>query len=218
MIVSEFIDTDIPKLKPSNTREQAMALMIECRCSHLPVFSNKKFIGTISFSALKGNDTLETVEDFKDDILHEYVSHEALITDILPFFVAAQSNVIAVLNRENKFLGMIHLHSVIKQISNFTFFKEVGATLVIEQTIKKYSISEIGKICESCNLQILGLFTEIINSEVLHITLKLNGDDHQTLIETFERFGYKIVKQYFTDKRHELLSQRFKELQRFIEI
>jgi acetoin utilization protein AcuB len=62
-----------------------------------------------------------------------------------------------------------------------------------------YSLSEIAQIIESNDTKILSLYVKTIKTtDKINVTIKVNHTDISAVIQTFERYNYKI-KDTFSD-------------------
>ena len=67
-------------------------------------------------------------------------------------------------------------------------------------TIHDYCLSEIAQIVESNNAKILSLFVNTIEaSTAISITIKVDVTDMASIIQTFERYDYKIKASFLSE-------------------
>lgn len=72
--VREVMSTDVYRVAPGTSIEEAMALVTESRCRHLPVIANEQLVGLVSIG-----DLVKAMLDEKDFVikeLHKYIKGE----------------------------------------------------------------------------------------------------------------------------------------------
>jgi hypothetical protein len=89
---------------------------------------------------------------------------------------------------------------------------------VIQKGIKDYSFSEITQITESNNANILGIFISKIENDVAQITVKLSPSGINEIIQSFRRYGYKIISEHREDNFNKNLRDRSKYLDKYMNI
>ena len=84
--------------------------------------------------------------------------------DVLEVFAKNHTNLVPILDENNKYVGYYEIEDVIKFFHETTFLKEQGAIIIVSKNTVDYSMSQIVQIVESNNGKLLGLF--ISNSDV----------------------------------------------------
>lgn len=103
----------------------------------------------------------------------------------------------------------------------FTELTEMERSLIIlEIPIKDYVLTEIARIVESNNAQVMSLsVVPISGGTYFLVSIKLNVTDISTLLRSFERFNYKVV--YYFMKEGEInnaYKNRLEELMYYLEM
>lgn len=96
-------------------------------------------------------------------------------------------------------------------------FTELSLTenslIILEVSLKDYTLTDIARIVESNNAHITALNTmPISGGELLLVSLKLDTDDVTVLLRSFERFNYEVVYYFMregevTDRQKERLDE-----------
>lgn len=69
-----------------------------------------------------------------------------------------------------------------------------NSLIVLEVPLKDYTLTEIARIVESNNVQVMSLSVlPISGGSVLLISIKLNVMDATSVLRSFERFDYNVV-------------------------
>ncbi|MBL7773099.1 MAG: hypothetical protein JNM95_09570 [Chitinophagaceae bacterium] len=220
MNISSLISYDLPVLSLNDSGERALLLMQEYRVFHLPLVQRDNYIALISEDDLLDWDTPE------EPLSHaEFVNFRPFILENQHPFDAAKSarennlSVVPILNVQNHFLGIVTIEKLFDFVTDNNAIKEPGAILILEQEQRNYSISEIGRICESNNINILSSSLKTIDhTGLIWITIKLNSNDIQSLVATFERFNYHVVEMFSSDHSEQDLKDHLDSFMRYMDI
>ena len=122
------------------------------------------------------------------------------------------------LDEENHYLGYVELNEIIALFNETPFLSEAGNIIVIQKGIKDYSFSEIVQIVESNSANILGSFISKLENDIVQITIKLSPSGINEIIQSFRRYGYKIISEHREDNFNKNLRDRSKYLDKYMNI
>lgn len=198
MIAEELINRKIPPLKVTDTADQAKRWMEELRLPQLAVMNGQEYVGLISEDLIfQHNDLsilLSEITLFGQDI---YVLNFQHFYDILKVALDNNLQVVAVLDEDHKFIGVITVDSTIAAFAQ-SAVQEPGGIIVLSLNERDYSLTEISRLVESNDSKILSSYVCPDRSDPLKIklTIKLNRNDISRVVATFERFDYRIVAKF----------------------
>ena len=214
----ELITDIIPPLVHNDTGEKALIWMEEFKVSHLPVLKNGEFVGLLSESDVldKLNDK-DTLDSLFDHLPRLYVLSDFHIYEVLSRMSDAQATVMPILDKNEKYLGCVSNHEILKKLAATSSIKEQGGILVIECNKKDYSMSQIAQIVESDNAKILSsyIFSKIESTEI-EITLKINQLDLTRIMRSFQRYDYTIKASYQTKLNDNDVQWRYDVLMNYL--
>lgn len=216
MFIKDYISKDYPAFNSSDSIEEANEIAKEFGYTH--VFVKKKGIyqGALSQSFLEqspeGNLASLAIHLEKFAILDD-----SSILDSIKLFHTFDSNVIPVINKEEKYLGYFSCDDIFNEFSKYPLFSENGAVLVVQTNERNYSMTEICKIVESNNAKMYGCYISAFLGDDLQVTLKISSENLSSIDETFERYGYSVVHKYYDDEKEDLLKDRFGFFQKYLE-
>ncbi|NQW35896.1 MAG: CBS domain-containing protein [Flavobacteriales bacterium] len=215
----EYISTDIDALKLNDSIKKAKSIFATCTLSHLPVVEKSYLIGLLS------ENDIQVIEDENDkielhqDLIQQFrIPHTALWIDLLKQFVAFQSNILPVVDKDQLYLGYYDLNDVLRQFLETPFLNEDGILLVVEKNTTDYSFSEISQIVESNDAHLLGALVTKRDVDTVQITLKISNHDINNTIQTFRRYNYNVIAENLEDKYLEQLKNRSEYLQKYLNI
>lgn len=220
MKTTQLISDTLPTLKTSDTGSHALQLMNDFHVQHLAVVDEKKLLGLISEEIILNHhhdeDVVGSYELLNNKI---YVIDEEHIFELLKIAFDSKLTIVAVLDKDKKFLGVVTRFNMINYFVTETDLTAPGSILVLDVAEKNYSMAEIARIVEGENARIIGSFIGT-SQETKHttITLKLNVEDLQPLIQAFERFSYVVLESYQEPEYFDNLKDRYDSLMNFLNV
>ena len=202
MLTKDLINNNIPRLQLQDSVGKALQLINDFRISHLPVVSEKTFLGLISEDDLLDaeNDKL-TIEVLQNGFLNAAVPGNVHFLNAVSNSIRFDTTVIPVVINENEYLGVITINDLLKMLGNFAGADEIGGIVVLEMERSQFSISEISRIVESNDCTILHLNTTIDSvTGLLTVTLHINKREIASIISSFERYEYDVVYSFGNEK------------------
>jgi acetoin utilization protein AcuB len=201
MLAKDLISDVIPALKTSDTGLDALNWMEAFRVSHLPIVNDRIFLGLISDTYIYDlNSAKEPLGNHRLSLMKPYVISHQHIYDVIEIASRLKLSIVPVLDPEKEFLGVITQHDLMHRFSELIAAHTPGGIIQIEVGARDYALSEMARIVEDSDSKILSLYAsqDPVGSQ-LFITIKLNRTDMQSVINGFERYGYKIRAEYGAD-------------------
>ena len=126
---------------------------------------------------------------------------------------------IPVLNNEDKYIGNITLAYLMKVIAEMSVVSDQGGTIELELNANDYSLSEIARIVEMNDAKILGSFiTSHPDSTKIQFTFKVNRIDLRPILQTFERYNYRVTASFDSGGHDDDLRDRFDSFMNYLNI
>lgn len=195
------------------------SLFNETTYSHFPIVKNKQLIGLVSETDMQGiTEDNKELKDFQLLFSLFFTEENNNLLEILKVFALNETNLIPVISIQKEYLGYYDLIDVLHVYRNTPFLNNEGSILILEKEIRDYSFSEICQIVESDNGKILGVFISESNSTSVKITLKFSSQDVNEIIQSFRRYGYKVLSNHKEDYYLEELKNRTNYLQKYLNI
>ena len=226
MTIAEIINHDLPVLKLTDTVGNALNWMEENRIGQLVVVDAGKYAGIVSEEILMGyNEDMELTDvmlQFSEISLFDYqhiYESLGLISKYNSGGVPLQ--VIAVINEEETFVGIITASEVYTKFGELLGSQESGAVLVISIKNRDYSLAEISRLVESDNAKILSSYftgNTYFNNESANLTLKINRESITSIVATLERFGYTVEASYAHEPVESIEQERYNMLMKYLSV
>lgn len=221
MIAEDFINHMIPPLKGTDDAHKAIVWLEEFRCQYMPVVDDSKLLGFISEDIiLETNDIDKEVSQFNLVGKNCYVHLDTHFYDILKIAADNKLHVVAVLNDEQNYAGVITIQDTLTSFAQTAAVQLPGGILVLSMNYVDYSLSEISRLIEENHAKILSsiIKEDPLDAGKIRLTVKLNEQDMSRIVATLERFGYKVIGRYQETKPIENEKERIDMLLRYLDI
>jgi hypothetical protein len=141
-----------------------------------------------------------------------------VVISVLELFAKNQTTVLPIIDDEKKYTGYYEIEDIIQLFSEFPFLSEYGGVVVIGKDIDNFSMGQVAQIVESNGIQVLGLLVSKFDKHKVEITVKINMDVTDGLIQSFRRYGYEIVNALDEDSYLKTLKERAAHLSKYMDI
>lgn len=219
MIASELISDLLTPLMTSDTGEEALTLMSVNHIKHLPIVNDTMLLGVISEEDILSNDLNEPIGSYNLTLSQAYAFDNEHLFEVMSKMAVNNLTTIPVIDNDENYLGLITQENLLQFYASSFSFTEPGSILVLETSKRQYSLAEISRIVESENAAILSSFlTSEKDSTSVLITLKINRQDINHIIKTFQRYDYHI-KGSFSEKEYvDGLRERYDSLMSYLNV
>ncbi len=217
----EFINNLIPPLKFTDKVKMALSWMEEIRTNVLPVVEEGQFRGLITDEMIYNINNPElTIREVELKAVNCYVFKDKHIYDVLRVASEFQTNMVAVVDRENHYHGVVTLEDAIAAFADSIAIQAQGGVLVLSMLMTDYSLYEIARVVESENSKILSSFitNDPLDESKIKLTLKVDQLELRHIKATLERFGYKVIDHYQEEMGVSGEQDRLDNLLRFLDI
>ena len=220
MIASQLIIDLLPPLKPSETFGKALLWMSEFKVAHLPVVNKNEFIGIISEEdALDINMEEMSIEDSSIIMQNVFTYEYHHIFEVMKKMADNHLTIMPILDKKDNYIGSTTLSHLMTIASNTTSIKEPGGVIVLAVNSKDYSLAQISQIVESNNARILSSYiTSSEDTTEIEVTIKINKKELGAILQTFNRYDYKVIETYQKDEDFDDLQNRFDNLMNMLDL
>ena len=220
MRAGDLISDEIPTLEGSDNALFAMQLLDEYKMKQLPVVDGNEYLGLISEDAVLDAEDPETpLRNYGVRLQPVYVNHDQHAYDIVRAAAQFQLSAVPILGPDNKYLGVVSVYCLVRELSQMAAVNETGGILVLELDQSDYSLTEIARIVESNDAKILSAnVTSSPDSKKMEVTLKVNRTHMDGIIQTFLRFDYTISASYHESSVDDMMKNRYEELMRYLNL
>ena len=218
MRAEELISEIIPPLKYNETGERAIDWMNELRVSHLPVVNGTEYIGLISENEIYDMaDPSLKISDCFVNLPKPFIPADRHVYEVMKMIADLKITVVPILDENNHYLGCTDMLYLMSQITAVNSIKEPGSIVVLQMNTHDYSLTQLARMVEENNAKVLSSFiTSKPDTTEIEVTLKINSDNIDRIIQTFQRYDYTVKATYQKGPYQDDLKQRYDELMNFL--
>ncbi len=220
MNASKLITEEILPLSLNDTASEALSRMNEYKVSHFPVAHKGRFIGVISEKDIYNHENFESVLQ-KEFIYFDnyYVNEQQYVYDVMKLAVSQKLSIISVVDNEGLYVGCITQSDIISFFAKSMSVDSPGGIIVLDVSINDYSLTEIANIVESNNAKVLSSYiVSKVNSSMLEVIIKVSKLELNSLLQTFERYGYQINASFGEEINYDDIKENYASLINYLNI
>lgn len=220
MLAGDLIQGDIPVLHLSDHVSTALNFFDDYKLNQIPVLGPKGFLGLIEEESVLDAPVNAHLEDLQNCFSKERILDEQHLFDALSFFKNGKLSLLPVVDKDDKYLGCIHSGELLQKTCEWLKVNEPGGLIHIEVTIVDYSLAQIAQIVEGNGAKILSslCLPHTSNPNMMEVLIKINQDELSGIIQTFERYQYKIIASFHKNIYQKGLDDRFDSFIRYLNI
>ena len=220
MLNKEIISAAIPSLHLNDPVSQALDLMADFHVTHLPVVAGDKLAGLVS------EEDLLNVEDDNTLLLQLQPGFSKIAAHADAFFYEAVQLVnengltlIPVVAQDSEYTGAIVATDLLRQLGRVSGVNDTGGIIVLEMEKVSFSFTEISKLVETNDAQIIQLNTySDAPSGNFYITLRINKAEISDIVATFQRYEYQVKYGFGEELYENELRNNYDHLMNYLNI
>ncbi len=219
-MIIDLLSDVIPALHKTDTGTNALNWMDVFKVSHLPVVDGSEYLGLVSEQEIYDMNNPDDAIDSQIQVMtRPFIYDNQHIIEAMQPFAENNLSVLPVLDVEDKYLGVITLPDLSHELAQM-MAAEKGAIIVLEMSVRDYSLSQISQIVEGNDTKIVSLFVQNHSqTDNIYVTIKFNRTDISPVIQTFERYSYRIVQVFSSDREFDsMLEDRYNSFMKFLSI
>ena len=220
MLVNELISNDMEPLRCSDAFSKAAELMAEFKVSHIPIVENDRYLGLISEEDLLELSDLECNPKSKNKpCVKPSITADKHCFEAMKLMGTHELTILPVVDQNEQYEGYVSLVDLAHGFSQMGSLTEPGGILILELNVNDYSLTEIARLIESNDAKVLSTYiTSHTDSMKLELTLKINRTDLSPIIQTFNRYNYKVLASYHENENEKDLKKRFDSFMNYLNI
>jgi CBS domain containing-hemolysin-like protein len=218
MEIHDLIINDVTPLSIKDSVKRAQSIFSRMTYSHIPVMDEEMYIGCVAETDAHCFENDQDMADVRYSFVAFQVDLKTHWLDILKAFAQHHTNIMPVLDQDNKYLGYYELHDIMERFIDAPFLYESGNVIVVSKGSTDYSFSEISQIVESNDAKIYGLFISGHRDHLTEITVKINSANLNAVLQTFRRYSYEVLSSIEDDSYLDALKERSDYLDKYLNI
>ena len=220
MFIKEYISDDIPTLDKDRSFLFSMTLMDELKISCLPVVEGGVYKGLLPEDIVYELDLFsQSIRECEHLLKPISLTDDKTIFDALNIFVQEKTDLIPVIDNNERYLGVISQSGLLKALSNLTASEYEGRTLILTMNYNDLHISEIAKIIEDEDANIINLFVQPLpQSTEINVIIKINKIDLSRIEKSLQRHNYKIAFLLQNEEEDESLALKYDLFMKYLNL
>jgi Mg/Co/Ni transporter MgtE len=219
MLAASITAQGFPLLHLEDKVSFALQCMEDFDVQELAVVKEDYFLGVVQKADLLDTDEAATIMVLSDQLKKIMISDTAHFLTALDLFSKHELSILPVLNEQQECIGMIPQKSLNDALAKFLGVESPGAIIVLSVAPYQYSLAEMSRLVESNNAQIVQLnsYYDETNGSII-ITLKINKDEAQSIIATFQRYDYELVQYFGKTPLHNDIEAHYHHLMNYLDV
>jgi predicted transcriptional regulator len=222
MIVESLLHIATPHVKLQDSPQAALRLMDELKMEQLPVVgTNGQYVGMLTRKIIEQAADSSSIES-----LPLLPPQDTSVYSSQHFYnVLRQANNydlqwIAVIDEEEKLIGLVRVQDAIKQFVSSYAMQEKGAIILLSMPARDYSLSHISRLVEENNAKIISVNVGVDEKDPqqLLLTIKIDKPDVSRIVATLKRFNYHVVATFHSTELEQIDRSRLELLLRYLDI
>lgn len=214
--VEDLIEKKYFSLSSSISFKNANEIFDECLMNELPVVDDAIFQGMLFKDIIVGREEDDPISLIKEQFRPISVSEEERIIVALKKMTLEGVTTIAVVDEEGGMKGMLLASSLWSEFAIKSSLAGIGGWIVLSMKNSDFKFSEIAQIVESNGMMVVMHFIHFFQEmDVIDVHIKLNRENVNELVQTFQRYNYKVVDVIQPKKFADDWENRFDELMRY---
>jgi len=214
--LKDYITNDFKAIDAQETIGSVQDFFDDLSFSHFPVIEDEVFVGSIAAEDIETFDSDKKINDYRYVLEHFFARTDMIWLDVLEIFAKNHTNLVPILDENNKYVGYYEIEDIIKFFHETPFLKEPGVIIVVNKNTVDYSMSQIAQIVESNNGRLLGLFISNSDVDTTEVTIKISVGSLNEIIQTFRRYNYEIISEHNEDNYIKTLKDRSDYLDKYL--
>jgi predicted transcriptional regulator len=219
MLAATITVQGFPLLHLEDKVSFALQCMEDFDVQELAVVKEDYFLGIVQKADLLDTDEAATLMVLSDYLKKIMIADTTHFLTALDLFAKHQLSILPVMNEQLECIGMIPQKSLNDALAKFLGVDSPGAIIVLSVAPYQYSLAEMSRLVESNNAQILQLnsYFDETNGAMI-ITLKINKDEAQAIIATFQRYDYQLVQYFGKTPLHNDIEAHYHHLMNYLDV
>lgn len=185
---------------------------------HLPLIKSKAFLTVVDEDTLRSTQPGTTLAELTKSGVRVFVRSQDHMLEAAKKMSNEGLTIIPVLDEDDTYMGVITLEKLYDEIISTYDLSSEGSLLVLEVPQQDFYLSEIIRILEMEKVHIFSVLVSTTNYPEIEITLKTDIKDINSIIQTLERYSYKVKAYYEDDNYSHQLKDRYESLMSYLNV
>jgi len=220
LIVENLIEKEFYSLKSSMSFKEAIKIFKKSGQNDLPIVDDTIFQGVIFFDQLKGReDNKEAISIINKQFRSISVFEDERMIVTLKKMTNEGISSLPVVDSDGTMMGVILASRLWSEFAVKSSLVGPGGWVVLSMKNIDYKFSEIAHIAELNGMKIIFHFVNYLQGmDLIDVHIKVDRENVNELVQTFQRYEYKVSDVIQQKKFSDNWDDRFDELMRYFSI
>jgi predicted transcriptional regulator len=219
LFAKDCIESSIPFIRLNDKAYYVLELMQEYKTDTLVIVDEEKVKGIVTEKTLLELDDDVMMHQLINELPVDKILDDLHIFDVLKKCALLHNYYLPVVSTDNYYIGITSPHKILQNLSGNSAISTEGGILIIEMDAKDYSLTEISRIVESNNAQIIqSLLAKNSSNNLMQVSIKINREDLKDIQASFERYNFNVIAVYHESEFEYQLQERYEGLMKYLEV
>lgn len=200
-----FIETDFVSVAPENNIGKCLKVLNKEQQKCVAIVKKEKYLGSIHIEDLIGLDIQTPLNQYA--YLYRNCSTGSANTtlDFLRSFAEHETDQLIILNEDHTINGSLSITDFLAFFRETPFLAFSGEEIVVQKKRVDFTYAEIAQIIEANGAKLLGIYTQFVDAEDIQISLRIDHNGMNEILQNLRRYDYEIVSLHKEDQLNEKL-------------
>ncbi|ANI90355.1 hypothetical protein A9P82_14290 [Arachidicoccus ginsenosidimutans] len=195
MLCKEITTSNFPLLHPEDKVSDVLQQSHHTGILYFPVANDEELIGVLPLNEITEMPVNTSIAELQHIFIKISVPENEHFISALKILELTDSNILPVIDNEHKYLGVITQTSLLDALAILLDVENNnGGLIVLEMSKIEYSFSEISRIVESTDANILQLNSYFdVKTELFIVTIRVSRNNVSEIVNALQRHDYHIA-------------------------
>lgn len=218
MTAQEILSVHYNNASITNTVDEAVKVLEQNKTRHVPIVKSQAFLTIVDEEMLRSSKPGTTLTELTKKGKRVFVRAKDHMLEAAKKMYNEDLTLIPVLDIDDTYMGVVTQQDLYEAIISTYDLHAEGSLLVIAIPQQDFHLSELIRILE---LEKVHIFSVLVSTEgypEIEITLKTDIKDINSIIQTLERYSYKVKAYYEDDDYSHQLKDRYESLMSYLNV
>ena len=218
-MIQEIINTKFHPCKLSDLAINTLAIMEDYKISSIPVVDDENiFLGILEESIIFNMENInESLFFIKKHLKNIFLFSNSHIFQSIQILNSHPLSIIPVIDEDHKYIGCIKPYDIVSKMGLNNYNAQYLNFITIILNKKDYSLTEISRLIEENNGQIISIITDKKDNK-LYLHLLIYCENFNPIKQTLKRYNYDFLEFISNNLAKPNLDDRFESFINYLNI
>lgn len=202
-----FIESDFVSVAPEHNIGKCLKALNKEQQKCIAIVEKKHYLGSIHIEDLMGLDIQTPLKEYAYLYRNCSVGSTQTTLDFLRCFAEQETDQLIVLSDKLSIFGSLSITDFLAFFRETPFLAFSGEEIVLEKKRVDFTYAELAQIIEANGAKLLGIFTQYVDAEIIQISVRLDHNGINEILQNLRRYDYDIISLHKADRLTEKLKE-----------